>query len=397
MRSPGIALVIALVALAASASGQVRIGSFRVNDGPGWLTSPPTYSCIEACAHLFGGSAQGWSCSTSDTAIDNQAFVSGWGTDQYCTTPVAEDFKAGDAVSNCGTVGCYYSAFVGDHCEAGEALNHCWLPTCGNGFTNPNEECDDGNDDDTDCCSNTCQAADAAVSCSDGDVCNGAEVCNGSGHCEAPAFACDAAGKASLAIDAAKDKAAFRWQRASIAIAALGDPTADTQHTLCVSDAEGTVLALETPAGPLWKATGKPGAETRFVYKDKAGANDGVRSLALKAQTAARRRSRSRPRRGAPRARAGHRPHGTRHRSTAELGRSVLGGQLRGGRSQEERRVAGEGDVDGRPAVATRASQRCPGWARASAACSHARAGASSAGSTAARSASSFSRASFAL
>jgi hypothetical protein len=98
-----------------------------------------------------------------------------------------------------------------------------------------------------------------------------------------PPFACDAAGKASLAIDAAKGKAAFGWQRASIAMAELGDPTDATQHTLCISDAEGTVLALETPAGPLWKATGKPGSETGFVYKDKTGANDGVRSLALKA------------------------------------------------------------------------------------------------------------------
>jgi len=300
------------------AAGQALRGSFEVDSGPPWFDSPPTYTCLEACALLFGGDASGYDCSTSAASIDNQAFVSGWGTDQYCITPVAEDFKVGDTVSDCGSVGCYYSAYVSDWCDAG-VTNHCWLPNCGDGDLDPNEQCDDGNLTDGDCCSSTCQAEPAAQSCSDDDVCNGVEECDGAGSCQAvipaldcadgdpctqdscdaltgcanaagPDLSCDElAGKASLDLDATKGKASFAWQKGAVAFEALGTPTADTDYALCVYDgADAALLRLDVPAGgtcdakPCWKATGKPGRESGFVYKDKAGASDGVRSLALK-------------------------------------------------------------------------------------------------------------------
>lgn len=317
---------LALLALAgfgasAPAAGQALLGSFDVNEGPAWdsMPSPPAYSCLEACALLFGGEATGYACSTSSSSIDNQAFVSGWGTDQYCIDPVAEDFEVGDTVTDCGSVGCYYSAYVSDRCDAG-VTNHCWLPSCGDGNLDANEQCDDGNLADGDCCSSTCQSEPAGQSCSDGDVCNGVEECDGAGACQdvipaldcvdddpcsqdscdpvtgcsnllGPSLSCDeAAGRASLALDVGKGKAAFSWQKGSVAFEDLGSPAEDTDYALCVYDGtDAPVLRLDAPAGgscggkPCWKASGKPGQETGFVYKDTAGASDGVRSLVLKA------------------------------------------------------------------------------------------------------------------
>jgi hypothetical protein len=105
-------------------SGCGPIGKFLIGDGPAWATNPPTYSCIEACALLFGGVSTDYHCSTKPMVEDFQAFVSGWGDSTYCTTPVAEDFKK-SANYDCGAVGCSYSAYVADHCTFGET-NYCW-------------------------------------------------------------------------------------------------------------------------------------------------------------------------------------------------------------------------------------------------------------------------------
>ena len=164
------------------------------------------------------------------------------------------------------------------------------------------------------------QSEPAGQSCSDGDVCNGVEECDGAGACQdvipaldcvdddpcsqdscdpvtgcsnllGPSLSCDeAAGRASLALDVGKGKAAFSWQKGSVAFEDLGSPAEDTDYALCVYDGtDAPVLRLDAPAGgscggkPCWKASGKPGQETGFVYKDTAGASDGVRSLVLKA------------------------------------------------------------------------------------------------------------------
>lgn len=115
-----------------AASG-LRVGSFDVSDGPLWSTNPPVQNCLEVCADLFGGVDADYSCSTSDTVIDNMAFLSGWGEPSLCTTPASEIFKQDDAQNpgyNCGSVGCSYSAYVEDQCGLGgmgPAINHCWL------------------------------------------------------------------------------------------------------------------------------------------------------------------------------------------------------------------------------------------------------------------------------
>ena len=101
------------------------IGSFNVGDGPVWTSNPPTYTCLEACALLFGGTSTDYQCSTDSGLIDNQAFVDGWGDTQYCNAPVAEDFKLNDPY-DCGSSGCSYSAYVSDHPECGSSTNYCF-------------------------------------------------------------------------------------------------------------------------------------------------------------------------------------------------------------------------------------------------------------------------------
>lgn len=105
------------------------IGSFDVHDGPSYLTNPPVYSCVDACAMLFGGVKSDYDCSTSDVVVDNLAYASGWGDASTCTNPVAETFskeKAGSPGYNCGSVGCSYSAYVKDNCGGVGAVNYCW-------------------------------------------------------------------------------------------------------------------------------------------------------------------------------------------------------------------------------------------------------------------------------
>ncbi len=65
------------------------------------------------------------------------------------------------------------------------------VPVCGNGVVEAGEQCDDGNTDDGDCCSSTCQFDAAGVSCDDGLFCNGEDVCDCAGNCISPGDPCN--------------------------------------------------------------------------------------------------------------------------------------------------------------------------------------------------------------
>jgi cysteine-rich repeat protein len=99
------------------------VDQFNVGSGPSWGGNPPTYTCLEACALLFGGSANDYSCSTDPNSVNHKAYLSGWGDGQYCSNPQAEDWKKNNFY-NCGGGGCAYSAYVSDHCA--NSINHCW-------------------------------------------------------------------------------------------------------------------------------------------------------------------------------------------------------------------------------------------------------------------------------
>lgn len=55
--------------------------------------------------------------------------------------------------------------------------------TCGDGILDPGEQCDDGNNQDGDCCSATCQFESAGSPCNDGNQCTDPDVCDGAGKC----------------------------------------------------------------------------------------------------------------------------------------------------------------------------------------------------------------------
>jgi hypothetical protein len=93
--------------------------NYRVQDGPPHGTQPPTYSCVETCALLFGGTSTNWACSTDAVVVNNQAFTSRWGGP--CAIQ-SESYKVGTIYNTPGNV----SAYVADHCFAGQR-NYCVL------------------------------------------------------------------------------------------------------------------------------------------------------------------------------------------------------------------------------------------------------------------------------
>lgn len=95
------------------------VGEMCVGEGPNWGSNPECKNCLEACVIKFGGGVGDYECSTSNSSINNNAHLSGWGDAGLCSGPgAAEDFKVG-AFYNCGGFGCAYSAWVQDNCPFG--------------------------------------------------------------------------------------------------------------------------------------------------------------------------------------------------------------------------------------------------------------------------------------
>jgi hypothetical protein len=98
-----------------------KVGQYSVSDGPAWGSNPPTYTCLEACAKIFGGNAAEYACSTQANVIDNKANTSIWGISN-CQI-AAENFKI-NTFYDCGASNCSQSAYVSDNCSNG--TNYCW-------------------------------------------------------------------------------------------------------------------------------------------------------------------------------------------------------------------------------------------------------------------------------
>lgn len=120
----------------------------------------------------------------------------------------------------------------------------------------------------------------------DSQGCAGSDAVRVTCECpEAPAAGCRgslAAGAGTLALDGERGSLAWSWKKgAATPSADFGDPTADTEYRLCLYDAAGgpPSLALDAllPPGEGWKAT-----KNGFQFKNKTGAPDGVREVALK-------------------------------------------------------------------------------------------------------------------
>jgi hypothetical protein len=101
------------------------VGSYTLGQGQNWTNNPPTYTCQEACAVLFGGQAANYGCSTSNGGVTHTAWVDCWGDSGHCSgqSPLAENYKK-NTNYNCGQLDCACSAFVSDNCAA--ARNYCY-------------------------------------------------------------------------------------------------------------------------------------------------------------------------------------------------------------------------------------------------------------------------------
>jgi len=107
---------------------EAPIGSYALDDAPFWTTDPPTYTCLEACALVFGGVDTDYRCSISSSTITDTAWYSGYADSQYCEpggNPRPADWKVGTNY-DCGVFACSYSAYVDDNCNSGTSINYCW-------------------------------------------------------------------------------------------------------------------------------------------------------------------------------------------------------------------------------------------------------------------------------
>jgi cysteine-rich repeat protein len=145
----------------------------------------------------------------------------------------------------------------GDGCDS-----NCTVTRCGNGVTAAGEECDDANTLDGDCCSSTCTLA--PIESARAPIPGGA------------AFAMVRGGKLN-----------FKWKGAEVARATFGDPTANTDVSVCLIDTTGAtptlVASARIPAGAGWKATA-----SGFSYKAKTAAPGTLSRLTLGAGTGAK-------------------------------------------------------------------------------------------------------------
>jgi cysteine-rich repeat protein len=193
---------------------------------------------------------------------------------------------------------------------------------CGDSIVAPNEQCDDGNTNNGDCCSSTCQFESSGSPCTDHNACTAPDTCDGAGHCDPgapvvcndddpctqdscvpasgcaftaaprPALSCRAAGKAILLIKSnatpSKDKLVWKWLKGAATTFSdfgdLGTPSGTTAYTLCVYSGTSVALAVTVPdSSTKWTILG---ANKGYKYKDPTGADDGIQKVLLKAGAA---------------------------------------------------------------------------------------------------------------
>ena len=163
-----------------------------------------------------------------------------------------------------------------------------------------NDPCDDGDGCTiNDVCNASLQCVGGGtLDCDDGNVCT-ADACQsplGCVHTPAVASGCNATnGKSILLIKDnptdAKDQVLFKWLKGDIDIGDFGDPTASTDYTLCVSDANKVLVSATAPAAstcgskPCWSFTGPSGSPNGVKYNDPAKGNDGVKGVKGKASS----------------------------------------------------------------------------------------------------------------
>lgn len=154
-RSPAALLLLAPLGLAC-ASGSEEMSSFGPTTSP---TANPTQASASEAGSTTGLDSTGAPTSSS-SGTETETETMGPNPDPVCGNKVVEGEEQCDDGNKDDT----------DACTAG-----CKLAACGDGFVQPGEECDDGDLDDGDACSPVCVAA----ACGDGVVQDGEDCDDG--------------------------------------------------------------------------------------------------------------------------------------------------------------------------------------------------------------------------
>jgi hypothetical protein len=104
------------------------LGSYKVDDGPFWSTSPDTFTALEAAAQIFGGAPTDYFVSTNPDTVDpNTITHTGWQSTFGVPNgfEFAEDYKLNTSY-NCGSIGCATSAYVDDNATGATYTNFVW-------------------------------------------------------------------------------------------------------------------------------------------------------------------------------------------------------------------------------------------------------------------------------
>ncbi len=199
----------------------VSAGTGSFSDNPLYVNPPTDLSLQSSSLCIDAGTSDG---APSGDILGNSRPVDGdgingaeydmgayeYGASSVCGDGVVGGSEACDDGANNGSYGyCNTNCTgLGDHCGDGtvqssyeecddgnddntdSCTNSCEDATCGDGYVQSGEECDDGNDDNTDSCTNACEAA----TCGDGIVQAGEECDDGnSDNTDSCTNACEAA------------------------------------------------------------------------------------------------------------------------------------------------------------------------------------------------------------
>ena len=106
--------------LSATAWSQTYVGSYALGDGPSWNEDPPTMSCVEVCAMVYGGDPDDYGCGIDSEEMTRTAFADSYASDAGCEEPSPDTTKTPGNYDSTGD----RSAYVADNCP--ETMNYCY-------------------------------------------------------------------------------------------------------------------------------------------------------------------------------------------------------------------------------------------------------------------------------